>query len=107
MTDGLQKWGRAVRRIWMRGLAVLFQESWVLDDVDLTDFNTGDTDDPDRPRKVPLRVGCSVRERAGFATVAFAQTDDCLRIFIKAYLADPSLDGACQIVNVRQVLIKK
>ncbi|KAJ7597960.1 P-loop containing nucleoside triphosphate hydrolase protein [Mycena floridula] len=89
--DALQKGGRAVRLPGSTGLVVFFYDPWVLD-IELSEFDSGDLDDPDRPRR-DLKKTSSAKERAALSSVRLMREHTCIRKFFADYLNDVAPDA--------------
>ncbi|KAJ7586641.1 hypothetical protein C8J56DRAFT_787637, partial [Mycena floridula] len=90
--DQIQSYGRVVRQLNTKGLAVQFYEAWAAK-IDLEEYSNGDTADLDRPRSLPLRAKPSMPEQAGFASVSSLQPLGCKRKSSANYLNDTTANG--------------
>ena len=93
--DTLQRAGRALRNSDKDALFVIFYEPWA-HAISLSEYNEGDTLDPDRPRG-HLKSRAQKRERAPLSSLRLVKGPGCLRSEFASYLGDTSTEGTVSL----------
>ncbi|KAG2003761.1 ATP-dependent DNA helicase recQ [Coprinopsis cinerea AmutBmut pab1-1] len=92
LVEAIQRGGRGGRREGSISLFVVFYETWAKG-VAISDYTSGDLNDPDRTLVSPLPQRASQKQRAPLSSIRFVQCTNCLRVFFAQELNDTAPDA--------------
>jgi superfamily II DNA helicase RecQ len=86
-----QEFGRAARAKGASGFGILFYDSWAKE-INLASFSN--LEDLDCPQQLPLTKRSGPQDRVGYASIALAHSENCMRALFARYLDDSSPECA-------------